>query len=51
MFSQTNLLIQKATMISSVRNLSFKQLKEIKPIITQNLAGFSSQSIKQISGI
>jgi hypothetical protein len=51
MFYKLNLLIQKAIMINSFRNLSFKQLKEIKPIITRNLAWFGNQSIKQNFGM
>jgi len=37
-------------MINSYRNLSFKQLKEMTPIITRNLAWFSRQPIKQSFG-
>jgi len=37
-------------MINSYRNLSFRQLKEIKPMITRNLAWFNQQSIKQNFG-
>ena len=51
MFSRSNLLLQKLTMINSSRNLSFKQINDIKPIITRNLAWFSRQSIKQSFGM
>ncbi len=52
MFFQSNRFIQKSIMINSFRNLSFKQLKEIKPpMITRNLAWFGNQSIKQTFGI
>jgi len=50
MFSQSNFLLQKSIMINSYRNLSFKQLKEMTPIITRNLAWFSRQPIKQSFG-
>ncbi|CAF1171120.1 unnamed protein product [Adineta steineri] len=37
-------------MMNSYRNLSFKQLKEMKPIITRNLAWFSKHPTQQTFG-
>jgi hypothetical protein len=51
MLSRSNLLLQQLTTTNSRRNLSFKQLNEIKPIISRNLAWFSKQPIKQTFGL
>ncbi|CAF3165364.1 unnamed protein product [Rotaria socialis] len=50
MFSRSNLLCQKLLMRSSTRNFSFKQLKDVKPIIIRNLAWFSRHTAKENFG-
>ncbi|UJR09090.1 hypothetical protein I4U23_013337 [Adineta vaga] len=50
MFSRSNLLLQELLRKNSSRNLSFKQIRDIKPILTRNLAWFSRQPIKQNFG-
>ncbi|CAF1330259.1 unnamed protein product [Adineta steineri] len=50
MFSRSTLLLQQLTRKNAHRNISFKQLNEIKPILTRNLAWFSGQSAKQTFG-
>jgi hypothetical protein len=52
MFSRSTLLLQQlTTTTTSRRNLSFKQLNEIKPIISRNLAWFSKTTVKQTFGL
>jgi hypothetical protein len=51
MFSRSTLFVQQLATINSRRNLSFKQLNEIKPILSRNLAWFSGQSVKQNFGL
>jgi hypothetical protein len=51
MFSRSTFLLQQLTTGNSRRNLSIKQLNDIKPIITRNLAWFSRQPGKQTFGL
>ncbi len=52
MFSRSTLLLQQLKTTNSRRNLSFKQLNDIKPIITRNLAWFSKQQpVNQTFGL
>jgi len=50
MISHAHLLLQRSTINTSTRNFSFRQWKEMQPIITRNLAWFSKQPIKQSFG-
>ncbi|CAF0888279.1 unnamed protein product [Adineta ricciae] len=50
MFSRSALFVQQLSTVNSRRNLSIKQLHDIKPIIKRNLAWFSNQPGKETFG-
>ena len=47
MFSRSTVLIQQVTNKNVRRSFSFQQLKDVKPLISRNLAWFSRQPVQQ----